>query len=99
MRSVGIKVLKNKLSAYVKRAAKGETIQVTDHGRVVAELVPPRPARRNETDEEFFARGAREGWITRAANPKGPIPRGKRVPGLTFEKLMKGLAEDREDRW
>ena len=44
MRSVGIKVLKNKLSEYVRLAASGETVLVTDRDRVVAELVPPRPA-------------------------------------------------------
>ncbi len=39
MRSVGVKVLKNKLSEYVRLAASGETVLVTDRDRVVAELV------------------------------------------------------------
>ena len=42
MRSVGLKVLKNKLSEYVRLAAGGETVLVTDRDRVVAEIVPPR---------------------------------------------------------
>jgi prevent-host-death family protein len=42
MRAVGLKTLKNKLSEYVRIAARGETILVTDRDRVVAELVPPR---------------------------------------------------------
>lgn len=41
MRSVGLKVLKNKLSEYVRIAAGGETVLVTDRDRVVAEIVPP----------------------------------------------------------
>jgi len=41
MRSVGLKVLKNKLSEYVRLAAGGETVLVTDRDRVVAEIVPP----------------------------------------------------------
>ncbi len=45
MRSVGLKVLKNKLSEYVRLAASGETVLVTDRDRVVAELVPPRAGR------------------------------------------------------
>src|SRR4030067_1006704 len=45
MRSVGLKVLKNKLSEYVRLAAGGETVLVTDRDRVVAELGPPRPER------------------------------------------------------
>ena len=46
MRSVGVKVLKNKLSEYIRLAASGETVLVTDRDRVVAELVPPREGRR-----------------------------------------------------
>ena len=42
MHSVGIKTLKNKLSEYVRAAAAGETVLVTDRGQVVAELVSPR---------------------------------------------------------
>ncbi|MGH6981402.1 MAG: type II toxin-antitoxin system Phd/YefM family antitoxin [Stellaceae bacterium] len=36
MRSVGIKVLKNKLSEYVRLAAAGETVLVTDRDRFSA---------------------------------------------------------------
>ena len=40
MRSVGLKVLKNRLSEYVRLAAGGETVLVTDRNRVVAVTVP-----------------------------------------------------------
>ena len=43
MRTVGLKILKNKLSEYVRLAAAGETIVVTDRGRAVAEIVPHKP--------------------------------------------------------
>jgi prevent-host-death family protein len=42
MHTVGLKILKNKLSEYVRLAAGGETVVITDRGRVVAEIVPPR---------------------------------------------------------
>ena len=45
MRSVGLKTLNNKLSEYVRLAAAGETVLVTDRDRVVAEIVPPRVER------------------------------------------------------
>jgi antitoxin (DNA-binding transcriptional repressor) of toxin-antitoxin stability system len=45
MRAVGIKVLKNKLSEYVRLAERGETVLVTDRDRVVAEIVPPDKSR------------------------------------------------------
>ena len=38
---VGVRHLKDSLSAYLKRAEAGEHIVVTDHGRPVAKLVPP----------------------------------------------------------
>ena len=43
MQKVGLKTLKNKLSEYVRLAAAGETVVITDRGRTVAELVPHRP--------------------------------------------------------
>src|SRR5262249_6207413 len=63
MRSVGLKVLKNKLSEFVRLAAAGETVVITDRGRVVAELVPPQPRTGRES---FIERGVREGWLTPA---------------------------------
>lgn len=44
MASTGIRELKNNLSQYVRRAEEGERIEVTAHGRVVAELAPPSTA-------------------------------------------------------
>ena len=41
MTSVGLRQLKNNLSEYVRRAANGELVQVTDRGKVIAELRPP----------------------------------------------------------
>lgn len=98
MRTVGLKILKNKLSEYVRLAAEGETVLVTDRGRVVAELVPPKPDPRKMSDEEFLAQAAREGWFTPATNPgKGPPPRMP-IPGLTLEELLRDLDESRADR-
>ena len=98
MRTVGLKILKNKLSEYVRLAAAGETVVITDRGRTVAEIVPPRPPQEGETRESVLERGIREGWITPATHPgKGPLPR-KPVKGYSFEQLMADLERDREDR-
>ena len=60
MRSVGLKILKNKLSEYIRLAAAGETVLVTDRARVVAEIVPPQPGRKTLlSDDELIARGVR----------------------------------------
>lgn len=42
MLAVGIKVLKNRLSEYVRLAAGGETVLVLDRNRVVAERTAGR---------------------------------------------------------
>ena len=91
MQTVGLKILKNKLSEYVRLAAAGETIVITDRDRVVAEIVRPR-----RQPESVIERGVREGWLTPAKNPgRGPPPRHPMVP---FDELMRELEQDREDR-
>ena len=97
MRRVGIRVLKNKLSEYVRLAAEGETIAITDRDRVVARLTPPEPDLRKMTHEERWAEMIRRGTVTPATRKgEGPPPRH---PIMPFEQLMKDLDEDREDRW
>ena len=97
MRSVGIKVLKNKLSEYVRLAAQGETVLVTDRDRVVAELVPPRPGV-NKTDADAkWAEAVRLGHITPAKDRNAPLP-PRTDPIMTFEEMMADLDEARADR-
>jgi prevent-host-death family protein len=91
MHVVGLKTLKNKLSEYVRLAASGETVVITDRNRIVAEIVPPR-----RDASTFFERGVREGWLSPPTNATGePPPRHPLVP---FEELMEELERDREDR-
>ena len=99
MKTVGLKVLKNKLSEYVRAAAAGETIVVTDRGRPIAEINPPRQVSDRYKDHPVIARGIREGWITPAENPGGMLPPRKPIPGYTLERLLADLDRDREDRW
>jgi len=93
MRMVGLKILKNKLSEYVRLVAAGETIVVTDRNRVVAEIVPPRTGL-----TPFEEQGVREGWLRPARIRDGTPPPRKPVKGMSFEQLMTDLDRDREDR-
>jgi antitoxin (DNA-binding transcriptional repressor) of toxin-antitoxin stability system len=96
MRAVGLKVLKNKLSEYVRLAQGGETILVTDRDRVVAELVPPRQGRSPSVADAVLVELVRQGWVTPAARPlSGPPPRS---PVSAFADLMRELDEARADR-
>ena len=98
MRSVGIKVLKNKLSEYVRLAAGGETVLVTDRNRVVAELVPPRPGINKADADARWAELIRQGIVTPAKNPGGPLPPRDYPPLMTLEELLADLDEARADR-
>ena len=55
MRTVGLKVLKNKLSEYVRIASQGERVLIADRDRVVAELVPPEPGRAEGASDAVLA--------------------------------------------
>lgn len=97
MRSVGIKVLKNKLSEYVRLAASGETVLVTDRGRVVAELLPPKQTNRPATRDERWADLIRRGMVIPARDESGTPP-PKPPPVAKWSELAEELARDREDR-
>jgi antitoxin (DNA-binding transcriptional repressor) of toxin-antitoxin stability system len=96
MRAVGLKILKNKLSEYVRLAAGGETVLVTDRDRVVAEIVPPRSGRSPLLADAMLAEAVRQGLITLAASRTGKPP--ARKPIMPFSELMRELQQDREDR-
>ena len=99
MRAVGIKILKNKLSEYVRLAASGETILVTDRDEVVAELSPPRPERSPVLADVRLAELVRNGILrppliaSREPPQSGPpLPRGE------FQKILAELRADRDAR-
>jgi len=96
MSEVGIKALKNRLSEYVRAAAAGETVLVTDRGRVVAELIAPRVRAGAPPAEQRLAELARQGLLTPASRPlRGPPPR---LPVASREDLLRELEADRGDR-
>lgn len=96
VRSIGVKVLKNKLSEYLRLAASGETILVTDRDRVVAELIPPREGRSAPVADAFLAEAVRRGWLTAPAMKDDRPP--PRLPVARVETLLAELADDRSDR-
>jgi antitoxin (DNA-binding transcriptional repressor) of toxin-antitoxin stability system len=96
MRSVGLKTLKNKLSEYVRLAAGGETVLVTDRDRVVAEIVPPRSGRSPLLADALLADAVREGWLTPPALAIPTPP--PRKPVMPSRDLLQELQRDRDDR-
>lgn len=94
--AVGLKVLKNKLSEYVRLAASGETVLVTDRDRVVAEIVPPNPSRSPLLADALLAEAVRAGWTTPPTFADGRVP--PRKPVMSFRDLESELNQIREDR-
>jgi antitoxin (DNA-binding transcriptional repressor) of toxin-antitoxin stability system len=96
MRVVGLKVLKNKLAEYVRVAAGGETVIITDRDRVVAELTPPQAGRAGALADAALAAAVREGWLT------PPLLRGAGPPVTTpvapLAELLEELRRDRDGR-
>ena len=89
---VGVRELRQNLSVYLDRVKDGESLQVTEFGRVVAMLIP-FPAEKLSP----FERMVREG---RAIPPKGSLkdrrPPQPLPPGTPSSEEL--LAIDREDR-
>jgi prevent-host-death family protein len=96
MKAVGLKVLKNKLSEYVRLAERGETVLVTDRDRVVAQIVPPEKTRSPVLADALLAEAVRQGWITPPALTSAAAP--PRNPVMSFRELKRQLADDRSDR-
>lgn len=96
MKAVGLKVLKNKLSEYVRLAEAGETVLVTDRDRVVAEIVPPDSTRSPVLADALLAEAVRKGWVTPPALVLSVPP--PRRPVMSLRQLKKELDELRSDR-
>jgi prevent-host-death family protein len=79
---VGARELKNRFGHYLSRVKAGETVHVTDRGRIVAELRPSAPAK--TAAEEALRRLAAEGVVTLGAGHHEdlrpyPMIRGKKL--------------------
>jgi antitoxin (DNA-binding transcriptional repressor) of toxin-antitoxin stability system len=96
VRAVGLKVLKNKLSEYVRLAAGGETVLVTDRDRVVAELVPPSSGRSSLLADAQLADAVRHGWLRAPQWAGAGLP--PRMPVARFADLAAELDADRVER-
>lgn len=80
---VGIRELRDGLSRHLARVKEGHTVVVTDHGKVVARIVPAGAPTRLE---QLIA----EGKVTPGRRPKGelaaPVRAGTLVSDLIHEQ-------------
>lgn len=84
MTDVGVRELKQRLSEYLDRAERGETVRVTDRGRPKA-LLGPLPGR------AWIEEGIAAGWVTAGSGrPLAPVRRR-----TARRPTLEALAEDR----
>lgn len=90
IKTVGIRELKNKLSAYLQEVRRGIRILITDRNRVVAELREPlstSPAA--DAHHPLLAQWIREGSIRLPTAPLRPMRKSSvRMPAGTAKRLI-----------
>ena len=76
---MGIRTLKQHVSAVMRRVAAGDTIEVTDHGHAVARLVPVRAGELEQLVADGLATRARVDLLDALdeIGRRGPEPDGR----------------------
>ncbi len=91
---VGVRELKGSLSSYLRRAAAGERIRVTDRGRPIAEIVPAGASDPEARMRALIAAGKVTPGLP---GPKPPPPRRVQLaPGAKLASQI--VLENRERR-
>lgn len=90
---VGLRELRHNTGAVMARVRHGETVDVTEHGTLIARIVPVQ----SRAPAEVLDRLAEEGRLRKAARP-GYRPRMRPAEG--DDRLTDAIAELRaEERW
>jgi antitoxin (DNA-binding transcriptional repressor) of toxin-antitoxin stability system len=96
LETVGIRVLKNNLSAYIRKVALGVRVFVSDRGRIVVEMRSPEPDMPSSDAHPLLSEWIAQGLVhvgNRAGfkAQKSPVS----LPAGTAQRL---LDEDRGER-
>lgn len=77
---IGVRALRDSLSAQLQRVKAGETIEVTEHGRVIARLVPV-------SEPSVIERLVAEGLIELPSAPRRPLPEPIEIDGTVSDLI------------
>ena len=96
-RSIGIRELRQHASVYVDMAEKGYTVDITNRGRLVAQMVPAKQP--DSPLERWIARGVIEpaeesGVSALDVDPYPAVPAGQ----ATAREVLEEMRADEEDR-
>jgi len=90
MMRIGVRELRQNASRYLSRVKAGETVEVTERGRLVALLVPPGSER--SARERLIA----DGILLPSSGPFTLPPRVAAKPGdLSTDQILDELREER----
>jgi len=87
MQRIGVRELRQHASRYLERVKSGETVEVTERGRLIALIVPPDAAR--DARERLIADGR-----LIPASGVWRLPRRIKIAART-EDVLEDLREDR----
>src|SRR4051795_1004989 len=82
---VGVRELRDHLSAYLERVKAGEVFTVTEHGRPIATLV------RDDPGSARLLELARQGRVTL---PTGPRVRWEDIPHVRYDGSIQDLMDE-----
>jgi prevent-host-death family protein len=83
--SVGVRELRDHLSAYLERVKAGEVFTVTEHGRPIAKLV------RDDPGSARLLELAAQGRVTL---PTGPRVRWEDIPRVRYDGSIQDLMDE-----
>jgi antitoxin (DNA-binding transcriptional repressor) of toxin-antitoxin stability system len=97
IKTVGVRELKNKLSAYLRDVRAGTRVLVSDRNRVIAELHEPRAAYGvGSSFDPQMEEWIETGVVTPPSVEKTPLPKSPiSSPGLDIQSMIDA---DREDK-
>ena len=97
LKTVGIKELKNNLSAYLRDVKRGTRVLVSDRNEVVAELHEPGAVYATADDSNpLLSAWERAGVVALPTRPRSPL--SKSPVRLAKGSVARLLEEDRGDR-
>lgn len=86
MRSIGVRELRQQASRYLREVERGDAIEVTDHGRPIARLVPLSRASRADTLLATGQLSPSAGDLLALGAPLEPLP-GKPLPSAELAAM------------
>jgi antitoxin (DNA-binding transcriptional repressor) of toxin-antitoxin stability system len=97
MITVGIRNLRNSLSRYISLVKDGEKVLITDHNKVVAELIAPSGIDSDDLLNEYMMEQAGSGKMVKASNSM-KLDIQRRSKNTDTAVLKEIYEENREER-